>query len=173
MKASMLVLMVCMFATSCSAHPSKYGSRDDSSVSKDSIMRKAVGDSIYSIISNAKKIKAEVLKIEMDSISIQNELFVKSKYSSLVKFVLSNPKIYNVSTSAYGSFMPCFSLTFIKKKESCTAKFDFGLKKWAIFDDKGSCLKKFDLSSDDMLRVADLLFPKNKHFQSLINTEKK
>lgn len=172
-KIAMIMVMASSIATSCSAHPSIPGNCDETTANKDSIMRKAVGDSIYTIISGAKRIKAGVIKMELDSTYQKEELIVKAKYIPLVKFVLSDPKIYNGSTPAYGSFMPCFSLTFIKKKESCVAKFDFGLKRWAICDDKGTNLKTFDLSSDDMLRVANLLFPDNKHFQSLINVEKK
>ncbi len=173
MKIAMFMVIASSIAISCSAHPSNLRSRDISAVNRDSVMRKAVGDSIYTIISEAKKVKAEIIRLGIDSTSLQNGFFVKDKYIPLVKFVLSDPKIYNDSTPAYGSFMPCFLLTFIKKKEACMAKYDFGLKKWAICDDKGNRLKTFDLFSDDMLRVADLLFPNNKHFQSLINVEKK
>lgn len=168
----MFVVMVYSMTTGCSAHPSNLDKHSVSSVNKDSVMRRAMGDSIYTIISEAKKIKAEVIRMEADSTSLQGGLLLKSKFITLVKFVMSDPKIYNVSTPAYGSFMPCFSLTFTSKKETCMANFDFGLKRWAICDGNGRCLMTFDLRSDDMLRVADLLFPNNKHFQSLINTEK-
>jgi len=173
MKIAMLMIIASSIATSCSAQPSNLGNHDGSTINKDSVMCKAVGDSIYAIISKAKKIKAEIIQLKMDSTTLQDGLFVKNKYIPLVKFVLSDPQIYSGSTPAYGSFMPCFSLIFIKKKETCMTKFDFGLKKWAICDDKGNNLKIFDLSSDNMLRVADLLFPDNKHFQSLINMENK
>ena len=173
MKIAMLMVIASSIATSCSAHPANQRHRDVSVVNRDSVMRTAVGDSIYTLISEAKKVKAEIIRLEVDSTSLQNGFFVKDRYIPLVNFVLSDPKIYNGSTPAYGSFMPCFSLTFIKKKGTCMVKFDFGLKKWAICDDKGNELKTFDLSSDDMLRVADLLFPNNKHFQTLINVEKK
>lgn len=173
MKMAMLMVIACSIAASCSAHPSNPSNREDSAIKKDSVMRKAMGDSIYAIISDAKKIKAEVIKLETDSTSLQNTVFVKNKHIPLIKFVLSDPQIYSVSTPAYGSFMPCFSLTFIRRKESCTAEFDFGLRKWSVCDDKRNNLKTFDLSSNDMLRVADLLFPNSKHLQSLINTEKK
>lgn len=173
MTVAMLMVMANSIAISCSAHPGNQRHRDVSAVNRDSVMRKAVGDSIYTIISEAKKVKAEIIQSGGDSTSLQNGFFVKDRYIPLVKFVLSDPKVYSGSTLAYGSFIPCFSLTFIKKKGICMAKFDFGLKKWAICDDMGNELKTFDLSSDDMLRVADLLFPNNKHFQSLINVEKK
>ncbi len=169
----MFMVIVSSIATSCSAHSGNPKNCDVSAVNRDSVMYKAVGDSIYTIISEAKKIKAEIVRFKTDSTSLQDGFFVKDKYIHLVKFVLSDPKIYNGSTPTYGSFMPCLSLIFIKKKEICVAKFDFGLKKWAICDGNGNELKTFDLFSDDMLRVADLLFPNNKHFQSLINVEKK
>lgn len=170
-KIVLLIFMANLISTSCSAHAGNGNNSGTLLVSTDSVMYKALGDSIYSIVVKAKKIRANV--ITMDSASLQNEISVKRNQTPLVKFVLSDPKIYKDATPAYGSFIPCFSLTFIKKKEICMAKFDFGLKKWAIYDNSGTCLKTFNLSSDDMLRVANLLFPDNQHFQSLINGEKK
>jgi hypothetical protein len=73
----------------------------------------------------------------------------------------------------YGAFMPTFSISFIKKKEMYVAKFDFGLHKWAIYDNNGQMLKRFDLPSDNVLRLANILFPENDYFKKSINTEKK
>lgn len=168
-RITMLIAIVSSIATSCSAHPSTPKRCDVATANKDSVMTKAVVDSIYTIISNAKKVKAEIIKAKTDSASSHDLCYVKRKYIPLVKFVISDPRIYNLRTPAYGSFMPCFSLTFYKKKEICVAKFDFGLKKWAIYDCNGKELATFDLSSNDMLRVADLLFPDSKYLQSLIN----
>ena len=66
-----------------------------------------------------------------------------------------------------------FKLTFIKKKEVCILNFDFGLKKWNVCDGMGKQIKMFDLSSDDMLRLANMLFPENELYKNLINTDKR
>ena len=140
-----------------------------------SVIRNAVGDSIYKIITEAKKVKAEEIKLSNDTTqTIKDEAIdIKSKYVPLVQFILTDPKIYHGDLATYGNFMPCFKLTFTKKKETCVLNFDFGLKKWNICDGTGKQIKMFDLSSDDMLRLANMLFPKNELYKNLINTDKR
>ena len=132
-------------------------------------------DSIYKIITETKKVKAEEIKLTNDTTNTAKEVAidVKSKYIPLVQFILSDPKIYRDDLATYGNFMPCFKLTFIKKKEVCVLNFDFGLKKWNICDGEGRQIKMFDLSSDDMLRLANMLFPENNLYKNLIKTDKR
>ncbi len=141
----------------------------------DTIMRSAIGDSIYHIIAEAKKIKAEAITLSNDSLKRATFVMtdVKSKYKPLVLFLLSSPLNYQSDNIVYGKFMPCFTLTFTKKKESCIINFDFGLQKWEICDSKGRMIKKFDYPSIDMLRFANILFPNNNFFKTLINAYKK
>ena len=91
----------------------------------------------------------------------------------LVQFIISNPKNYDGDMAVYGQFMPCFKLTFIRKKESCILNFDFGLKKWTVCDSKGKGIKTYNLPSDDMLRLANMLFPENDLYKKQINTIQK
>lgn len=173
--AIMSMLALFMF-TGCSAHPSKTNTSGTRYFNKtDSVMRVAVGDSIYKVIIGAKKIKAEEIKLTNDTTNAAKEVVidVKAKYVQLVQFILADPKIYSGDLATYGNFMPCFKLTFIKKKETCILNFDFGLKKWNICDSTGKQIKMFDLSSDDMLRLANMLFPKNELYKNLINTDKR
>ncbi len=169
--------MMALFAFSgCSAHPNKANAPVDQSLSEtDSVMRAAVGDSIYRIITEAKKIKAEEIVLTNDSTKSANPVAkdLKGKFVYLVQFVLSSPKNYSSDVASFGSFMPCFKLTFVKKKEACVLNFDFGLKKWSICDASGKVLKKYDLPSDDMLRIAQMLFTENKLYNSLLNTDKR
>lgn len=173
----MLSMLALFVFTGCSAHPNNASKPPiQPQAQTDSIMRGAVGDSIYTIITQAKKIKAEEIKMTNDTIQTTKTtvIDVKGKYIPLVQFVLSNPKIYGSSTAVYGQFMPCFKLTFIsKRKESCVLYFDFGLRRWNICDEKGQAIKSFDLSSDDMLRIANMLFPENDLYKKQINTEKR
>lgn len=135
----------------------------------DSTMR----DSLYRVMIDAQKVKAEEIKLTNGTTKTAKEVAinVKSKYIPLVQFILSDPKIYRGDLSTYGNFMPCFKLTFIKKKEVCILNFDFGLKKWNICNGEGKQIKMFDLSSDDMLRFANMLFPDNELYKNLINTD--
>lgn len=170
---SMLALFV---VTGCSAHPSTTNHPGSQPFNKtDSVMRTAIGDSIYKVVTEAKKIKAEEIKLTTDTTTTANDVAinVKSKYVPLVQFILTDPKIYHGDLATYGNFMPCFRLTFIKKKETYILNFDFGLKKWNVCDGTGKQIKMFDLSSDDMLRLANMLFPKNELYKNLINTDKR
>lgn len=172
-----IMLMLALFAfTGCSAHPSTTNtSGSQPPTETDSVMKSAVGDSVYKIITEAKKIKAEEIKLTNDTTKSVKDaaLDVKAKYVPLVQFILTDPKIYRGDLVTYGNFMPCFKLTFIKKKETCVLNFDFGLKKWNVCDGTGKQIKMFDLSSDDMLRLANMLFPENELFKNLINTDKR
>jgi len=162
--------------TGCSAHPSTTStSGSQPSTETDSVMRNAVSDSIYKVITEAKKVKAEEIKLSNDTTKTAKEVAidVKAKYVPLVQFILTDPKIYRSDLTTYGNFMPCFKLTFIKKKEVCILNFDFGLKKWNVCDGTGKQIKMFDLSSDDMLRLANTLFTENELYKNLINTDKR
>ena len=172
-----IMSMFALFAFSgCSAHSSKTNTSDGQPFTEtDSVVRNAVGDSIYRIIIKAKKVKAEEIKLTKDTTqTVKDETIdVKSKYVPLVQFILTDPKIYHGDLATYGNFMPCFKMTFIRKKEICVLNFDFGLKKWNVCDGTGKQIKMFDLSSDDMLRFANMLFPKNELYKNLINTDKR
>lgn len=172
---SICMLFVCI---SCSAHPSNTSNPvpvSQSQTQTDSIMRAAVGDSIYKIITEAKKVKAEEIMLSNDTTQTVKKaaVDVKAKFVPLVQFVLTDPKIYHGNLATYGNFMPCFKLTFKRKKGICILYFDFGLKKWNVCDETGKQIKMFDLSSDDMLRLAYMLFPENDLYKNLINTNKR
>ena len=168
---SMLALAVC---SSCSARPGSGGLSIDKkgSLFSDSIIREAVGDSIVSIMAGAKKIKASVLVVKGDTVLACSEVTIKAKYESLVQFVVSDPQMYKSDLAVFGSFIPCFQLLFSKSKERCLARFDFGLGKWAIYNDEGRMLKRYDLSSNEMLRLANMLFPENGLYNSQVKYQK-
>lgn len=171
-----IMSMFLMFAfVGCVAHPTKEKSNSTHLLLKtDSVMKKAVGDSIYDILNGAKKIFAEEIKFTNDTAKIaESPKCIKAKFVPLIKFVIADPKIYTGNLTTFANFMPCFKLTFVNKKEACILNFDFGLKKWNICDSTGKQIKMFDLSSDDMLRIANMLFPENDLYNNLINTDKR
>ncbi len=172
-KLAIAVIFACWVTSGCSAFPARTNSKSQTQEKIHSVMRKVIGDSVYTIINTAKSIRAEVIKLPGDSATQSNKIVVKDKYESIIQFILSDPKIYSDTSSLYGKMMPSFILTFSKKKECCIVKFDFGLRVWAVCDGNGNILKMFSLSSDDMLRLADMLFPGNKYLQSVINIERK
>lgn len=176
MKIVVLYVLSLLVSTSCTAHPASGTPTSESlQFQKDSVMRAAVTDSIYKIISEANKIKAEEITMVNDSTEKKQKsiVSVKSKDVSILLFILTSPNNYRGDVATYANFMPCFKVTFTKKKEECILFFDFGIKKWSVCDANGKTIKQFDLPSDDMLRIANILFPNNELYKKLINTDKR
>jgi hypothetical protein len=171
-----IMSMFVLFAfTGCSAHPNNASnSGSPLQTETDSVMRSAIGESLYKIIIGAKSVKAEEIILKSDPVDsvATTTVNVKSRFLPLVQFIVADPNNYCGNKTVFGKFMPCFKLTFVKKKEVCVLNFDFGLKKWNICDGNGKVIRSYDLSSDDMLRLANMLFPDNELFKNLINSNK-
>lgn len=171
----LLIFLVGYISTSCSAHPSNVSKRDNKTVAVDSVMRKALGDSIYIILTEAKAVTASLKLKTKDN---KNDSIVNVKVSKndkyVLDFILSAPSNYVSNDTVYGKYVPNFSLTFIAAKgHLCVAKFDFGLGKWNICDARGNEIVRYDLPTTDVLRLANRLFPECKYFSELLNLPKK
>ena len=165
-----LMLAVIATTTNCSAKVPSDKSTSKQVVATDTIMQKAVGDSIYRIITNAKKIEITSSPLQSDSLKQTISRKVSSKDLELMKFIATNPKNYLSDTTVYGVFMPQFQATYTQKKTSVILKYDFGLRKWGIFDTEDKQIAMFDLVSDNMLRFACKMFPDNQFFFYLLLT---
>lgn len=165
-----LMLAVIVTATSCSAKALSERSTSESVVATDTTMYKAVGDSIYRIITKAKKVEIASLPLQSDSIKHTVSKRVSSKDLELMKFIATNPKNYMTDTTVYGVFMPQFQAVYTQKRAKVILKYDFGLRKWGIFDADDNLVAMFDLVSDNMLRFACKMFPENKFFHELLLT---
>ena len=153
-----LMLAVIATTTNCSAKVPSDKSTSKQVVATDTIMQKAVGDSIYRIITNAKKVEITSSPLQSDSLKQTISRKVSSKDLELMKFTV------------YGVFMPQFQATYTQKKASVILKYDFGLRKWGIFDTEDKQIAMFDLVSDNMLRFACKMFPDNQFFHELLLT---
>lgn len=169
---AILVLMLAVIATttSCSAKVPSDKSTSKPVVATDTIMHKAVGDSIYRIIINAKKVEIASLPLQSDSVKQTISKKVSSKDLELMKFIATNPKNYMTDIAVYGVFMPQFQAVYTQKKAKVSLKYDFGLRKWGIFDAEDKQIAMFDLVSDNMLRFACKMFPDNQFFHELLLT---
>lgn len=161
--------------TSCSACPTNMIEDNNLTIQKDSVMRKAVGDSIYTILTNAKSVSASLKLNAKDNKtdSIVNVKVAKNdKY--VLNFILSAPSYYESNDTVFGKYVPNFTLIFkASKGRSCSANFDFGLRKWNICDASGNEIVKFDLPTSDVLRFANQLFPDCEYFNVLLNSQQK
>lgn len=166
----MLMLAVIATTTSCSAKTPSDKSTVKPVVATDTIMQKAVGDSIYRIITHAKKIEVAVLPQSTDSVKEEVKKKISAKEFGIINFIVTNPKNYLSNVIVYGNFVPQLKVTYTLKKESVNLKYDFGLRKWGVFDTEDKELGMFDLVSDNMLRFACQQFPDNQFFHELLMT---
>lgn len=174
LKTVLFVALSSGIATSCSASPS-IANKHDYTTEKDSVMRKALGDSIYTVITEAKSISASLkLKAQdnkKDSI-VNVKVSKNDKY--VLDFIISAPSNYVSNNTVYGQYVPNFSITFkASKGQSCVANFDFGLGKWNVCDAKGKEIARYDLPSTEVLRLANRLFPDCEYFSNLLNMPRK
>ena len=174
-EVALFVVLSSSVATGCSAYPNNANKLDNGTFAKDSVMRKALGDSIYIVLTEAKTVTASLkLKIENN----KNDSIVNVKVSkndkNVLDFILSAPSNYVSNDTVYGKYFPNFSLTFnAAKSRSCVANFDFGLGKWNICDAKGKEIVRYDLPTTDVLRLANQLFPDCQYFSELLNMPRK
>lgn len=167
---TILTLMMALIATTtiCIAKEPSGKGESQQVAATDTIMQKAVGDSIYRIITNAKKVEIAYLAPQSDSLRHPITRKVSSKSVVLMKFIATNPQNYRSDIAVYGEFMPQLQATYTQKKAKAILKYDFGLRKWGIFDSKDEQIAVFDLVSDNMLRFACQMFPDNQFFSDLL-----
>lgn len=164
------MLAVMATATCCTAK-----TQAEKNISKpvkvtDTIMQKAIGDSLYCIIKQAKKIELSVLPAEATDNIKKKKL--ASKEIGTIHFIVSNPKNYLSNAQVYGKFKPQLKITYTYKKQIVHIKYDFGLRKWGLFNVEDKALGMFDLASDNMLRFAYQQFPDIQFFHELLITRK-
>lgn len=171
LKNILLIVSILSCATICCTAKEPINKSYDRPVAKtDTIMCKAIGDSTYRIITKAKKVEIASLPLLSDSIKQAISKKVSSKELELMKFIATNPKNYMTNETVYGVFMPQFQAVYTQKKAKITLKYDFGLRKWGIFDADDKQIAMFDLVSDNMLRFACKMFPDNPFFNELLFT---
>lgn len=166
----MIMLAVVATTTSCSAKVPNDKGTTKPVVASDTIMQKALGDSIYRVITQAKKVEVVSLPLASDSVKQELKKKITAKELGVVNFIVTNPKNYLSDTTVYGVFLPQLQLTYTLKKEVVTIKYDFGLRKWGVFNASNDKIGMFDLSSDNMLRFACQQFPNNTFFNELLMT---
>ncbi|MCD8289876.1 MAG: hypothetical protein LUC91_00050 [Prevotella sp.] len=170
-----LLLVASSVTISCSANSNNFVNDEMTNTKTDSVMRKAVGDSIYSILIEAKSVTA-TLKLRTNNNKKDSLISIKvgknDKY--VLNFILTAPSNYKSNDIVYGKYVPNFSLSFLAAKgKSCSANFDFGIRKWNICDANGREIVQYDLPTLDVLRLANQLFPNCSYFILLLNSSEK
>lgn len=172
MRLKILLMLILSFTVMTNSCFSKEPAKKDTAypIVADTIMHKALGDSVYRIITQAKRVEVSSFPLQKDSLKQTVTKKVSSKELELMKFIATNPKNYMSGTIVYGVFTPQFQAVYSHKKWKIILKYDFGLRKWGVFDADGNQIALYDLESDNMLRFACKMFPDNNFFHELLLT---
>lgn len=168
-KVVYLFACILLSSSGCSARDKVSKTISESALS-DSIMVKSIGDSIYSIITHADKIRFVSLPTPSDSIS--ERLDIKKQDWKLLHFIISNPNSFSSDSKVYGKFTPQLEVNFSSKKKSVVIRYDFGLKKYQVCDAGGAVIRQYDMGNDDMLRFVGVIFPDKDIFRQISNSGK-
>lgn len=164
-----LILVVLGTTTGCSARTNVSAKKNDKMDVVDSIVVRAIGDSISFHINTAKNVEMRIMRQPQDSTVTCDNVKITGKHRKLLDFIVANPKNYMSDTIVYGKFLPLLSIEYYDKKTRITINYDFALRKWNFCDSEGKELYTFDIISDDIIRFAAMFFPENEYVRELIN----
>ncbi len=137
----------------------------------DSVMRSEIGDSLCSIMLNAKRIEAERINLINDSIVILSSKKMNAANTAITKFLFASYENYSDAGKAFGKFSPSIRLKFSKRRKSCYAYFDFSLQLLVIKNANDEELKRCVLTKKDFLKLANLLFPDDEFLTFILNNK--
>lgn len=131
----------------------------------DSTARTVVGDSVYSILMDGK-VKS-VLAGNDGGIKSESAKYLSREDSHLLRFLLSDPKLYLGDVPVYGNFMPCIWFEFKKSgDENVSISLDLGLQTWVLSDGAGKELYRSALSTEGLLRFCHDLYPQDEFIKN-------
>lgn len=137
----------------------------------DSVMRAEIGDSLCSIILNAKRIVADRINMIDDSVAVIASKKISSADAAIVKFLFASDENYNDAGKVFGKFSPSMRFKFSKRKQSCYAYFDFNMQLLVIKNANDEEIKRCILSNKDFLKLANLLFPNDEFLTFIFNNK--
>lgn len=153
-----MTLMSMISLTSCCTHRHGSAGLKDINVQVDSAVTAVMGDSISSILSAAKHVKAidKCISLPSNCDSVRN---LKSDATNTLRFLIESPDNFVSDNPVYGYFNPSVIYIFNDGNREISILFDFGLKKWGIADASGKTFFTRDLKSNELLRFSRKLFP--------------
>ena len=154
----------------CSAGMGRSNQRILSGLKNDSIVRQAVGDSIFTFISKAKIVEMSLLTAPQDSLAKSESIKLNRSERGILGFVLCDIRNFQSNDTVYGKFQPTLRITYKRKMQICILNFDMGLGKWNICDKNGVELRRYDLEAYNLLRFACMMFPEDEFINELLKT---
>ena len=132
-----------------------------------------IGDSIKSIIKEARKITCTLKKLNpVDTLRKDSTKILPRKFNPIFKFLLLDPSNFRTNDIVYGIFQPdvCYKLC-VSKNKYIYIQFDFGLRKWKLVDSKEQEIYTSDMKMTYMqiLRLTRLYFSEDLTLELLYN----
>lgn len=158
------------FAT-CAAGTGRHNQRTLHTLQTDSMVRQAVGDSIFTLITQAQRVEVSLVPASQDSLTNHQSIKLDRSEREILNFVLSDIRNFQSDDTVYGKFQPTLRITYKRKKQTCILNFDLGLRKWNICSPNGTEWKRFDLEPYNLLRFTYILFPKDEFINELLKAE--
>jgi len=158
------LLALLFIPTSCSANNKKKEADYSPMHRSETMLRKAIGDSISNII-----LKAKSIEIGYDSVLTKK---IGADDCAVVRYLLADTDNLAADTEVYGHFHTYFFVKFSRRKQIVTAQFDFRLHKWMLVGKDDKLLRRFDLLNVDILKYALLAFPENQKLLEILKEEK-
>lgn len=167
MKLIVAAFLLAFSAMACAAN-GESGNSETPLSPRDSIVQKALGDSIFNIIANAKTITAEIIGYTDSTKAKTPEVKLSAEDLKIMKFLLRNPQNVSSNDTVFGRVLPNICFRFQYKKQMCQLFFDFGLRKWQVKDKDDHVLKTFDIKSPEFVHLASQLFPSDEYLNELL-----
>ena len=167
MKLIVAAMLLAFSAMACAAN-GESGNTEMPLSPRDSIVQKALGDSIFNIIANAKSITAEIIGYTDSTKAKTPEVKLSAEDLKIMKFLLRNPQNVSSNDTVFGRVLPNICFKFQYKKQMCQLFFDFGLRKWQVKDKNDRVLNTFDIKSPEFVHLASQLFPSDEYLNELL-----
>lgn len=120
-------------------------------------------DSITNIISHFKRVECELQgKNPRDTVRVITKKVLSRKYNEVLRYILSDDDNYKTNDILFGLFSSSIKYKIIQShRKYVYAEFDFGLRKWQIFDSNREVLFQGDIKENNLqiLRFSRLIFP--------------
>lgn len=159
------LLALLFTTTSCSAKNKKDETGYTPTKRSEVMLRKAVGDSIASIV-----LKANHVEISTDSCA---SIKMNAAERAVVRYLIADTCNYSSDTKVFGEFVPYLCIKFKHRTKMVAMLYDFRLHKWMIKGANEKLLRMYDLKSTDILRFASIALPKDKYLTEFIKEQEK
>lgn len=166
-------LIGCATQAGCNSLP-KSNARDGIKYQQSTVAH-PLGDSITSIIINAKSVKCSLIA-KSDTVPQNSVIELSQESKAIFLYLLCQPVNFQTDKIVYGRFMPWTRFTCAKGGNKVVhVEFDYSLKKWRILDHMRNTIVTGDTgtNNEQLMLFAQELFPLEPNLKLLSNKSTK